>query len=82
MSAHALLEDHRTTHPSIDPLEQTILGHLDEQTVIGFETLLVLLPDYSWNQVFNAVDRLARGGRLTLRRYRSDYTLFSTHYAA
>lgn len=82
MSNHVLLDVPRTTHTSTDTLEQAILGHLDEQAVIGLETLFILLPDYSWNQIFHVVDRLARCGRLTLRRHRSEYTLFSTHYAA
>lgn len=82
MSTHALLDDHRTTQASIDTLEQAILRHLDEQAVIGLDTLIILLPEYGWNQVFHVVDRLARSGRLTLRRHRSEYTLFSTHYAA
>ncbi len=82
MSTHAVLDDHHTRHVSSATLEQAILRHLDEQAVIGLETLLILLPDYSWNQIFHVVDRLARCGRLTLRRYRSEYTLFSPHYAA
>ncbi len=82
MSTHALLDDHRATQASIDTLEQAILRHLDEQAVIGLDTLIILLPEYGWNQVFHVVDRLARSGRLTLRRHRSEYTLFSTHYAA
>lgn len=82
MPTHALLDDHRTAHGSTDTLEQAILRHLDEQAVIGLDTLIILLPEYGWNQVFHVVDRLARSGRLTLRRHRSEYTLFSTHYAA
>jgi hypothetical protein len=82
MPAHALLEAPSPGRIETESLETVILGHLEEQAVIGLDTLVILLPDYSWNQVFHAVDRLARCGRITLRRHRSEYTLFSTHYAA
>jgi hypothetical protein len=39
-----------------------------------------MLPEYSWNQIFHAVDQLARAGSIVLRRHRYDYTLFSTAY--
>ena len=82
MSAHALLDAPRSSRIRTESLEAVILGHLEEQAVIGLDALVILLPDYSWNQIFHAVDRLARGGGITLRRHRSEYTLFSTHYAA
>lgn len=66
----------------VEALERGILDHLEEQAVIGLDTLVVLMSGYSWSQVFHAVDRLARNGTITLRRYRGDYTLFSTLYAA
>lgn len=82
MSAHALLEAPSPSPIGTESLESVILGHLEEQAVIGLDALVILLPDYSWNQIFHAVDRLARCGGITLRRHRSEYTLFSTHYAA
>lgn len=82
MPAHALLDAPSSSQASHDTLEQAVLRHIDEQAVIGLDTLVILLPDYSWNQIFHAVDRLARSGGITLRRHRSEYTLFSTHYAA
>ncbi|MCS6293987.1 MAG: hypothetical protein H8J66_13015, partial [Nitrospira sp.] len=82
MTAHALLEAPAPGRTGTEPLEALILGHLEEQAVIGLDALVILLPDYSWNQVFHAVDRLARCGGITLRRHRSEYTLFSTQYAA
>lgn len=82
MSTHALLEAPSPVRIVTDSLETVILGHLEEQAVIGMDALIILLPDYSWNQVFHAVDRLARCGKITLRRHRSEYTLFSTNYAA
>ena len=62
--------------------EDDLLALIDEQAVVGLDTLMTLLPQYSWSQVFHAVDRLARRGSVTLRRHRSEYTLFSSHYAA
>ena len=63
-------------------LEQTILDRLEEETVLGLDELIEMLPQYSWNQIFHAVDQLARLGQIVLRRHRYDYTLFSKSYAA
>ena len=82
MSTQALLDAPTLGRTEIESLEAVILGHLDEQAVIGLDALVILLPQYSWNQIFHAVDRLARCGGITLRRHRSEYTLFSTNYAA
>jgi hypothetical protein len=82
MSTHALLDNRSTVRSSAETLEQAILRHIDEQTVIGMDALIILLPDYSWSQIFHAIDRLARSGNITLRRHRSEYTIFSTLYAA
>ncbi len=82
MSPRSLLDSHPSPYVAVNPLEDMILDHLDEQGIIGLDTLVALLPEYSWSQVFHAIDRLARRGRITLRRHRSEYTLFGTHYAA
>jgi hypothetical protein len=63
-------------------LEQTILDRLEEETVIGLDELVKMLPQYTWNQIFHAVDQLTRFGKIVLRRHRYDYTVFSTSYAA
>jgi hypothetical protein len=63
-------------------LQQTILDRLEEETVIGLDELVEMLPQYTWNQIFHAVDQLARFGKIVLRRHRYDYTVFSTSYAA
>jgi hypothetical protein len=62
--------------------EQAVLEHLDEQTVISLDSLISLMPQYGWNQIFQAVDGLARRGMIVLRRHGFEYTLFSTHYLA
>lgn len=80
---NAMLLEHRRPLPlSVDELEARILTYLNDETVIGLDALIEMLPEYSWNQIFHAVDQLARLGSIVLRRHRYDYTLFSTSYAA
>jgi hypothetical protein len=68
--------------PSIHGLEARILEQLNEDAVIGLDSLIQMLPEHSWNQIFHAVDRLARSGKIVLRRHGYDYTLFSAAYPA
>ena len=82
MTTHALLDAPLSRETSAETLDRTILDHLEEQAVIGLDALIVFMPEYSWSQIFHAIDRLARCRKLTLRRHRSEYTLFSSHYAA
>ena len=63
-------------------LEQDILVEIEEQAVMTLDALIDHMPQYSWSQIFQAVDTLARGGRISLRRHGFDYSLFSIHYAA
>lgn len=72
----------RREYPHTEALEATILDHLDEQTVISLDSLICLMPQYTWNQIFHAVDQLARCNKIVLRRHRFDYTLFSPHFVA
>ncbi|HKY71868.1 MAG TPA: hypothetical protein VJL88_08095 [Nitrospira sp.] len=76
------LERSRTILHSAERLKADILERLHEESVIGLDALVETLPDYSWNQVFHAVDELARTGGIVLRRHGYDYTLFSTAYPA
>jgi hypothetical protein len=78
----ALLLDQTPMALRAATLEQTILDRLEEETVIGLDELVEMLPQYTWNQIFHAVDQLARFGKIVLRRHRYDYTVFSTSYAA
>jgi hypothetical protein len=88
MSISSLLESDFDIHPlrgerqEMDALTATILDHLSEQTVICLDTLVCLMPQYTWNQIFNRVDQLARCNRVVLRRHRFVYTLFSTDFVA
>jgi hypothetical protein len=65
-----------------DMLQKEILDHLNEQSVISLDSLVSFLPQYGWNQIFEAVDGLARRRLIVLRRHGFEYTLFSLHYAA
>ena len=69
-------------HRDSDVLEATILDHLSEQTVISLDSLVSLMPQYTWNQIFYSVDQLARCNKIVLRRHRFEYMLFSTLFVA
>ena len=76
-----LLLDQKPSARQIHTLEQTILDTLEEEPVISLDKLVEMLSQYTWNQIFHAVDQSARAGRIVLRRHRYDYTLFSSSYA-
>ena len=88
MPTSALLESVQDVHPircggsHTDALTSTILNHLNEQTVISLDSLICLMPQYTWNQIFHGVDQLARCQKIVLRRHRFDYMLFSTNFVA
>lgn len=68
--------------PDPDALTATILGHLDEQTVISLDSLVCLMPQYTWNQIFHRVDQLARCHAIVLRRHGFQYMIFSINFVA
>lgn len=88
MPTSSLLECDLDVHPlqqerqEADTLTADILDHLNEQTVISLDTLICLMPQYTWNQIFYRVDQLARCNKVVLRRHRFAYTLFSNHFVA
>jgi hypothetical protein len=58
------------------PIESVIFQELQRSGACTFEELVTALPDYSWNQVFIAVDQLSRDGLLQLKRQgRFDYLI-------
>jgi hypothetical protein len=75
-----VLEAPESGHLSSDTLDALIVMRVNEEAVIGLDALVQMLPEYSWNQIFNTVDHLARAGRIVLRRHRYDYALFSIAY--
>ena len=88
MFVSSLLEPDAGVQPLVgerfqnDALTTAILDHLNEQTVISLDTLVCLMPQYAWNQIFHCVDRLSRCNRVVLRRHRFGYTLFSPDFLA
>ncbi|MEK7352733.1 MAG: hypothetical protein AAB177_17805 [Nitrospirota bacterium] len=47
-------------------IESAIQQQLARAGTCSLDELAALLPDYSWSQVFSAVDRLTREGTVTL----------------
>ncbi len=47
-------------------LDGAILGELQDRGTCEFEALVMRLPAYSWNEVFGAVDRLARESKVVV----------------
>lgn len=86
MPMSSLLESDPDIHPlqgecsCIDDPTAAILDHLNEQIVISMDTLVCLMPQYTWNQIFYRVDQLSRSEKIVLRRHRCEYMLFSTHF--
>ena len=76
-----LCDPHSFTTPS-SALERDILAHVEDQNVVTLDALIDQMPHYSWGQIFQAVDTLARRHRITLRRHGFGYTLFSNDYPA
>ena len=48
-------------------IESAIQQQLARTGTCSLDELAALLPDYSWGQVFSAVDRLTRDGTVTLK---------------
>lgn len=48
-------------------IAQVVLQELEQRGHCTMEELIHNLPDYSWNQVFTAVDRLSREGTLMVQ---------------
>jgi hypothetical protein len=72
----------RREHSDRDALTAAILDHLNEQTVISLDSLIYLLPQYTWNQIFHRVDQLARCHTIILRRHGFQYMIFSINFVA
>jgi hypothetical protein len=60
--------------PSVDSVISREVTRLGSCTL---DELAQRLPDYSWGQVFSAVDRLSRAGTVTLQRPRSSGYIIS-----
>jgi hypothetical protein len=50
------------------PIEEEIIIKL-RNGPCGFDDVVTELPDFSWGQVFDAVDCMSRDGRISLRQH-------------
>ncbi|TSA01909.1 MAG: hypothetical protein D4R81_05470 [Nitrospiraceae bacterium] len=67
---------HANRPKHLGPIESVISQELQRSGACTFEELVKALPDYSWSQVFLAVDQLSRDGLLHLKRQgRFDYLI-------
>jgi len=82
MATAGLIDTFDAAIAPADELGIEILKQIDEQDVLTLDALIALMPQYSWNKILNGVDRLARCGKIALRRHRFEYTLFSTNFLA
>ena len=55
------------------PIEETIIQRLGSGPWC-FEEVVTYLPNFSWGEIFVAVDRMSRDGRLLLRQL--DYSTY------
>ncbi len=52
-------------------VEEALVTELEARGPSRLDDLVVRLPEYSWNEIFIAVDRLSRDGRVAIRRMAS-----------
>jgi hypothetical protein len=50
------------------PLEQDIIELLQIRGPCGLDDVVTYLPNRSWGEVFRAIDRMSRDGRVVLRQ--------------
>ena len=50
------------------PVEATIIELLRSSGPCGLDDVVTYLPNLSWGEVFGAVDRMSRDGRVLLRQ--------------
>ena len=81
MMSQAVIEIPQGELHTARSIEHKILEQIQEQSVIGMDALVAYFQEYGWSQIFQAIDRLARQGKIVLRRHRFEYTIFSPHYA-
>jgi hypothetical protein len=63
-------------------LSSQIVMLVEQKDTISLDALILLLPQFSWSQIFHGVDCLARRGGIVLHKHGYNYTLFSNQYAA
>jgi hypothetical protein len=61
--------------------DEAVLNMLQRYEVLMMEDLITGRPDFSWSQLFLAVDRLSRKNLIALRRIGLSYQILSTNQA-
>jgi len=59
--------------------EEAVLNMLQRYEVLMIEDLMTGRPDFSWAQLFLAIDRLSRKNVIALRRIGLTYQILSTN---
>jgi hypothetical protein len=59
--------------------DEAVLNMLQRYEVLMMEDLITGRPDFSWSQLFLAVDRLSRKNLIALRRIGLSYQILSTN---
>ena len=52
-------------------IEEALVTELQDRGACRLDDLVTQLPNYSWNEIFIAVDRMSRDGRVAIRRMAS-----------
>ena len=50
------------------PIEEAVVETLQSSGPCCLDDVVAYLPNFSWGEVFGAVDRMSRDGRLSLRQ--------------
>ena len=62
-------------HETVDLASILVLDTVEREGSLTMETLVSLLPQLSWSQIFHAVDELSRAGAILLQRRGFEYGL-------
>lgn len=57
--------------------EVAILTHVTKSSPVSLDDLIQLTPQFTWNQIFQAVDGMTRAGTILLRRRHFQYELLN-----
>ena len=52
----------------MSPIESAIVEKLQKGGPCGLDDVVMSLPNSSWGEIFSAVDRMSRDGRVSLRQ--------------
>ena len=61
--------------------DEVVLNMVQRYEVLMMEDLIIARPDFSWAQLFLAIDRLSRKSLITLRRMGPSYQIRTINQA-